>query len=52
MAVVLPSATVAGVEDVTVNAPWLIWALNALRTFGWIQTAILLAGVTGLLRRS
>lgn len=52
MATVVPSATVSGVGELVVSAPWLVWSLNGLRTFGWFQTAILLAGVTGLLRKT
>jgi hypothetical protein len=31
---------------------WLPWALNGLRAAGWIFTVLLLAGVTGLLRKT
>lgn len=34
------------------TAPWVTAAITALKTFGWIQTAILLAGLTGLLRKT
>lgn len=31
---------------------WLSWALIALKTLGWLETAILLAGLTGLLKKT
>ena len=31
---------------------WLPWALTGLRAFAWIMTVLLLAGVTGLLRKT
>lgn len=50
--VVVPSAVGLGQDSWKEAPPWLAWPLIALGTFGWIQTALLLAGVTGLLRKS
>lgn len=36
----------------TVAPPWLAFGLSVLRILAWILTAILLAGVTGLLRKA
>jgi hypothetical protein len=36
----------------TTEPPWLTAGLAALRILAWILTAILLAGVTGLLRKT
>ncbi|MGV9747887.1 hypothetical protein ACWDTG_23705 [Rhodococcus zopfii] len=52
---VIPAATGAVRPDWTIgsDAPWWVKArIPALRVFAWIFTAILLAGVTGLLRKS
>jgi hypothetical protein len=34
------------------STTWLPWALTTLKAFGWILTVLLLAGVSGLLRRT
>lgn len=51
-AVVIPSAAAIIPSNWTVTDPlWLAWSLIALKGFGWLQTGILLAGLTGLLKK-
>ncbi|WP_232550089.1 hypothetical protein [Propioniciclava soli] len=51
-AVVIPPAAALTTDAWTITAPWVAWTMNALKAFGWFQTAILIAGVTGLLRKT
>ncbi|WP_152605509.1 hypothetical protein [Cellulomonas carbonis] len=48
----LPAAATSTAEHWEPEGPALVGALSALRAFAWILTALLLAGVTGLLRRA
>lgn len=51
--VVLPPTVATGQS--TAWAPtraWIAYTLTTLRTFGWLLTALLIAGVTGLLRKT
>ena len=48
---VLPAASMPGVDSWVSHDPHLMFFLLALRIFGWLQIATLLAGLTGLLRR-
>ncbi|MBB1496441.1 hypothetical protein J4N02_11130 [Propioniciclava sp. MC1595] len=51
-AVVIPSAAAVIPSTWTVVEPlWLAWCLIVLKGFGWLQTGILLAGLTGLLKK-
>ena len=52
-AVVIPPAAGIIPYSWTVTSPlWLAWTLIALKAFGWLQTAILIAGLTGLLKKN
>ena len=52
-AVVIPPAAGIIPSSWTVTSPlWLAWTLIALKAFGWLQTAILIAGLTGLLKKN
>ncbi|MFT4218280.1 MAG: hypothetical protein QM619_14000 [Micropruina sp.] len=52
-AVVIPPAAAITPSTWTVTEPlWLAWVNIALKAFGWLQTGILLAGLTGLLKKS
>ncbi|MFT3970967.1 MAG: hypothetical protein QM695_12010 [Micropruina sp.] len=52
-AVVIPPAAAITPSSWTVTDPlWLAWMNIALKAFGWLQTGILLAGLTGLLKKS
>lgn len=52
-AVVIPPAAAITPSTWTVTDPlWLAWVNIALKAFGWLQTGILLAGLTGLLKKS
>lgn len=52
-AIVIPPAAAIVPSAWTITAPLCVsWALIALRAFGWLMTAILLAGLTGLLKKN
>lgn len=52
-AVVIPPAAAITPSSWTVTDPlWLAWVNIGLKGFGWLQTGILLAGLTGLLKKS
>jgi len=51
--VVLPPAVSTGQSTAwRPTKDWIAYTLTGLKTFGWLLTALLIAGVTGLLRKS
>ncbi len=51
--VVLPPTVTTGQSTAwRPTQDWIAYTLTSLRTFGWLLTALLLAGVTGLLRKT
>lgn len=52
LSALLPTAVGNATSDWTVTATWLTITLTGLKLTAWILTALLLAGVTGLLRKA
>ncbi len=51
--VVLPPTVTTGQSTAwRPTQEWIAYTLTGLKTFGWLLTALLIAGVTGLLRRT
>jgi hypothetical protein len=48
----LPSAVGNATSDWDVNATWISIVLTSLKFTAWLLTALLLAGVSGLLRKA